>query len=156
MKIARAVRGLAGALGVALVGWASVPYVGQRLPLLRPHIWVRVPQAVVSLDGKPTDCTVYRSYDGNLLLWMYQPVVLFPAAGAIQPVLAGLGLPDMDGGDPHSFVHVLICGRFALVEEDAYRCAFGEDNEDGAPHAILRPGYVEFNPAGEPHVCVKF
>jgi hypothetical protein len=143
----RSVWGLAGVLGIAVVllGWASVPYVGQRLPITRPYVWVRVSRAVVSVDGMPTRSPVYRSCDGHLLLWDLG-YVFFPEDGDVVPVPEGSFLDDMPETN-----HILATCNFALVTDDHYcpgvLCDGGVENRYS--HAIVRRGYIEFPDGGQ-------
>jgi hypothetical protein len=42
--------------------------------LARPYFWPRLGKAKVRLDGQPNKlAAIYRSYNGNLLLWLQEP-----------------------------------------------------------------------------------
>jgi hypothetical protein len=136
---------LAGGVALVLVVGASVPYV-----------WVRVPGAVVSIDGKPAAVPVYRSHDGSLLLWMNKPVVLFPSAGAVHPVDIAQPFLDLDW-DAHDWGHILLTGGFALVATDHYLPGVLGSYYEGDRHAAVHTGYIEFKEDSQsPRVRVTF
>jgi hypothetical protein len=131
-------------LAVVLLGGASVPYV-----------WLRLPSAVVSLDGKPTALPVYRSFDGHLLVWTRGPgdetYVIDPARGDVAPVSYQSLLDDQTEVN-----HFLVSACFALVMDDYYHPLPVLNYYEGDRHAIVHPGYVEFKPDSlSPRVRVK-
>src|SRR5436309_2671182 len=77
---------------------------------VRPHIWGRLSSATVSFDGRPTSLApIYRSDDGEVLLWMKdlfggEPYIIVPSEHWVG-VATGASLwddnPDDDG---HWFV----------------------------------------------------
>jgi hypothetical protein len=134
--------GLTGVLAVVLLGWVSLPYTGQWLPFTRPYVWLRLPRAVVSINGKPSACRVYRSFDGRLLLPDSQSIIN-PAMGDVE---------DFDVGplsDDTGVNHFIVRNRFALVMDAYYRPGVDYPLSDvchePAPHVIVRPRSVEFN-----------
>jgi hypothetical protein len=136
--------GLAAILVVALLGGVSVPY-----------IWWRLPDAVVSLDGKRTTLPVYRSYKGDLLVWTREPqdepFIIFSAESEVGPVGYQPLLDDLPETN-----HFLVSACFALVMDDGYHpgamCSYYEGNR----HASVHPGYVEFRAySSSPRVRVK-
>jgi hypothetical protein len=102
-----------------------------------PYVWLRLPGAVVSLDGRPTAfATVYRSLDGQLLVWFKEP------SKEASWIIGSKGHVRAPNGS--SF---LITARFALSKEKHPMGVYVLDNKwdlGGNPPPVYRPGYVEF------------
>ena len=123
--------------------------------LATPYVWLRLPGAVVNLDGKPTALPVYRSWDGQLLVWTREPqdepYVIDPAGMDVAPVSYQSLLDDQT-----ELNHFVVNARFALIMDDEYHPGPIRDYYEGDRHAIVHPGYVEFRPYGSsPRVRVK-
>jgi hypothetical protein len=135
---------LSAVLALALLGGASVPYV-----------WWRLPDAVVSLDGRPTTLPVYRSYDGQLLLWTSEttnaPFIIDPAGNDVAPV----GYQPLLG-DLTETNHFFVGTNFALIMDDGYRPRAVRAYYEGNRQATVREGYVEFYAEQSTCVRVKF
>ena len=135
---------LSAILAVVLLGAVSVPYV-----------WWRLPGAVVSLDGRPTTLPVYRSCDGQLLLWTSEttnaPFVIDPAGNDVAPV----GYQPLLG-DLTETNHFFVTANFALIMDDGYRPGAVRAYYEGSRHATVREGHVEFYVERSTCVRVKF
>lgn len=129
---------LAGALLLLLaVAW---PY---------PYLWLRLPRAVVSLDGRPTArAAVYRSLDGQLLVWFKEP--------STETIwIIGHSKGDIRAPNGSS---LLVTPRFALSKERRPMGVYALDNKadlGGNPPPAYRPGYVEFTGTSDRRVRVR-
>jgi len=110
--------------------------------LARPYLWIRLPGAVVTFDGKTASlAAVYRSRHGQLLLWNRasrggDPFIIYPSRGL---VLEGNGGSILDGGN------YLANALFALNRNGPpLGVSLTSPKLDIDPHLIFRPGCVEF------------
>jgi hypothetical protein len=121
---------LIGCFGVAVI-------VGGLILLARPYIWIGQAGAVVSVDGEPSDrAMVYRSDDGQLLVWFREP----------SPEGVYIIAPSHGVGRPNRSVFLLVCAYFALSTEKEI-ATVGLTNRvknEIDPHLVTRQEYVEF------------
>jgi hypothetical protein len=115
--------------------------------LATPYVWLRLPAAVVSLDGKLTaHAAVYRSPDGQLLVWIREPNrgaadIINPSAGEVFAPCYGTLLDDVPENN-----HFWVTPFFALIADSRYHAGWGHHFDDDYPSqgAVIRPGYSEF------------
>ena len=128
---------------------AGVAFAGAGFLIGRPYFWLRQSGSVVSFDGRPTSlATVYRAFDGKLLLWIREPwggaaYIVYPSKGY---VLQGHGGSILHGGD------YWVGPLFALNKSDAYYDGYlrgallhwPSEKLGLDPRVVFQPGYVEF------------
>ena len=110
--------------------------------LIRPYVWIRVPGAAISFDGKPSSmAALYCSYSGPLLVWIREPeggapYLVYPSEG---DVLLGHCGSILNGGD------YLVTAPAAFIRPDAFlngrlrAMALGSADLDPDPRLVSRP-----------------
>jgi hypothetical protein len=127
--------------------------------LVRPYIWMRLPGAVVSLDGHPTSGTaVYRSSTGDLL-------VRLPDGDGATPYIIGPSARHVRVPNGSS-VDWLVTRYFVISREpQPHGVSLQSPKFDIDPHLVFAPGRVEFSaeeltsregPPSSRRVCVQF
>ena len=114
--------------------------------LVRPCVWIRLPRARVSFDGRRTSlAAVYRSCDGQLLIlikeaWGEMPYVVRPEGHVL---LANWGsLLDDNPEANHSWVTAPFTLILEKHPEHGILMGSMEDGIDG--HEVVQPHRVEF------------
>jgi hypothetical protein len=128
------------------------------LHLATPYIWLRSPAAEVSLDGKLTaHAAVYRSPDGQLLVWIRKPAgetadIINPSEGEVFAPCYGTLLDDVPENN-----HFWVTPCFALIADSRYHPGWDHHFDDDYPSqgTVIRPGYSEFTDLSSRRVRIK-
>jgi hypothetical protein len=115
--------------------------------LAHPYAWLRLGRAVVSLDGQRSDdVPVYRSYYGDLLVWVPEPPGLSPYI--IRCSERCVGCPNLS--------YFYRTRLFSLSrEKHAIGVLLNSPKIEVDPRLVLQPGYVEFTTMSLRRVCVR-